>query len=72
MHFGILGCGRTGATLAQMVEDRGHPVAVVDQNPDAFRRLSAEFSGKKVTGLGFDRDTLVQAGIRSNPPPPRS
>ena len=36
---------------------------MIDQNPEAFRRLDAEFSGKKVTGLGFDRQTLVQAGI---------
>ena len=59
-----MGCGRTGATLAQMVEDRGHTVAVVDQNPDAFRRLGAQFEGHRVTGLGFDRDTLIEAGIK--------
>ncbi len=59
-----MGCGRTGSVLAQMVEDRGHTVAVVDQNPDAFRRLGAGFEGRRVTGLGFDRDTLVEAGIQ--------
>ena len=58
-----MGCGRVGATLATSLEDSGHSVAVVDQNPEAFRRLPAEFTGRKVTGLGFDRDTLVQAGI---------
>ncbi len=58
-----MGCGRTGATLAQMVEDRGHTVAVVDQNPDAFRRLGATFEGQRVTGVGYDRDTLTEAGI---------
>lgn len=58
-----MGCGRTGSTLAQMVEDRGHTVAVVDQNPDAFRRLGASFEGQRVTGVGYDRDTLVEAGI---------
>ncbi len=58
-----MGCGRTGATLAQTIEDRGHTVAVVDQNPDAFRRLGAQFEGQRVTGLGFDRDTLLEAGI---------
>jgi len=63
VHFVIMGCGRVGATLAQSLETRGHSVAVIDQNPDAFRRLDADFSGKKVTGLGFDRGTLVQAGI---------
>ena len=58
-----MGCGRVGATLAASLENRGHSVAVIDQNPDAFRRLDAEFAGKRVTGMGFDRHTLVQAGI---------
>lgn len=58
-----MGCGRVGATLAQSLESRGHSVAVIDQNPDAFRRLDAEFTGRRVTGLGFDRQTLVQAGV---------
>ena len=59
-----MGCGRTGATLAQLVEDRGHTVAIVDQNPDSFRRLGSQFTGRRVKGLGFDRDTLDEAGIR--------
>jgi trk system potassium uptake protein TrkA len=63
VHFVIMGCGRVGATLAQSLEGQGHSVAVIDQNPEAFRRLDVEFSGNKVTGLGFDRDTLQQAGI---------
>lgn len=63
MHFVIMGCGRVGATLAHSLERNGHSVAIIDQNPEAFRRLPATFSGKKVTGVGFDRDTLSQAGI---------
>ncbi|MGP7961064.1 potassium channel family protein [Sanguibacter sp. A247] len=58
-----MGCGRVGATLAHSLERKGHSVAIIDQNPDAFRRLPATFSGKKVTGIGFDRDTLKQAEI---------
>ncbi|MFB9954023.1 potassium channel family protein [Cellulomonas denverensis] len=58
-----MGCGRAGATLAQSLESHGHSVAVIDQNPDSFRRLDAGFGGSKVTGLGFDRDVLRQAGI---------
>jgi trk system potassium uptake protein len=63
VHFVIMGCGRVGATLAQSLEQHGHSVAVIDQNPDAFRRLEADFSGKRVTGVGFDRQTLIQAGV---------
>ncbi len=58
-----MGCGRTGATLASEFESRGHSVAVIDARADAFRRLPSDFKGQKITGLGFDRDTLVSAGV---------
>ncbi|ALD64294.1 MULTISPECIES: potassium channel family protein [Micrococcaceae] len=62
-HFVIMGCGRVGVALAHTLDSAGHSVAVIDQNPEAFRRLSADFSGSTVTGLGFDKDTLEQAKI---------
>lgn len=63
MHIVIMGCGRVGSTLALSLEKRGHSVAVIDQNVDAFRRLGADFGGLTVTGVGFDRDVLSAAGI---------
>jgi trk system potassium uptake protein TrkA len=63
VHVVIMGCGRLGSTLAQNLESRGHSVAVIDQNSDAFRRLGADFGGITVTGVGFDRDVLRAAGI---------
>ena len=63
MHIVIMGCGRVGSTLAQNLESRGHSVAIIDQNPDAFRRLRPDFSGLTVTGVGFDREVLIEAGI---------
>jgi trk system potassium uptake protein TrkA len=62
-HFVIMGCGRVGATLAHTLEDAGHSVAIIDQDDRAFRRLRSGFAGRKVTGVGFDRDTLKQAGV---------
>ncbi|GAA2248743.1 TrkA family potassium uptake protein [Rarobacter faecitabidus] len=63
MHFVIMGCGRVGATLADSLEEHGHSVAIIDQAVESFRRLSTDFGGKRVTGIGFDRDTLEQADI---------
>jgi trk system potassium uptake protein len=63
VHVVIMGCGRVGSTLAQSLESRGHSVAVIDQNADAFRRLGPDFAGVTVTGAGFDGDVLRQAGI---------
>ena len=62
-HFVIMGCGRVGATLAHTLEDSGHSVAIIDQDERAFRRLRTGFGGRKITGVGFDQDTLKQADI---------
>ncbi len=62
-HYVIMGCGRVGVTLAHTLEDSGHSVAIIDQDDRAFRRLRRTFAGRKVTGIGFDRDTMKQAGI---------
>ena len=58
-----MGCGRVGSTLAHILEDRGNTVAVIDRDPEAFRRLRPSFKGDRVTGIGFDRDVLARAGI---------
>ncbi len=58
-----MGCGRVGSLLAQELERAGHEVAVIDQATEAFRRLGADFKGHTITGVGFDQDTLLEAGI---------
>ena len=63
VHVVILGCGRVGSMLADRLDDAGHSVAVVDQDAQAFRRLGGKYGGLTVTGIGFDRETLEQAGI---------
>ncbi len=63
MHFVIMGCGRVGSSLAHILESQGYSVAVIDSNESAFRRLGTSFAGRRVTGIGFDRDTLREAGI---------
>jgi len=63
VHIVIMGCGRVGSTLAHILEDRDNTVSVIDRDPEAFRRLRSAFKGDKVTGIGFDRHVLTQAGI---------
>jgi trk system potassium uptake protein TrkA len=59
----IMGCGRVGSSLAAALERQGHEVAVIDRDPKAFRRLSVNFRGQQVCGLGFHRDVLRRAGV---------
>jgi len=63
VHVVILGCGRVGSAVANKLVSRGHSVAIIDQEAAAFRRLGEAFPGRTVTGVGFDRDTLMEAGI---------
>jgi len=49
--------------VAIELDSAGHQVVVVDQSPDSFRRLGNDFGGSTVTGVGFDWDTLLEAGL---------
>ncbi|HVA75773.1 MAG TPA: TrkA family potassium uptake protein [Acidimicrobiales bacterium] len=64
MRVIVVGCGRVGSELAVRLEREGHEVAVVDKNPDAFRRLPEHWTGETVVGFGFDRDDLTRAGVQ--------
>ena len=63
VHIVIMGCGRVGSRLATKLDDMGRSVTVIDQDPEAFRRLGPTFKGKTIAAIGFDRDALMQAGI---------
>ncbi|MBN9755684.1 Trk system potassium uptake protein TrkA [Pseudonocardia sp. Ae406_Ps2] len=65
MHVVIMGCGRVGASLASGLERLGHEVAVIDRDPQAFRRLGPDFRGRQVVGFGFHRSVLDEAGLES-------
>lgn len=64
MKIIIVGCGRTGSTIASKMGLQGHDVTVIDRNPLAFERIAPAFCGNLLTGTGIDEDVLVNAGIR--------
>lgn len=49
--------------MAAQLDRMGHSVSVIDRSSESFRRLPQGFTGRKVKGMGFDRDALEQAGI---------
>lgn len=63
MRVVVMGCGRVGASVADGLSRIGHEVAIIDRDSTAFNRLSPEFNGERVLGMGFDRDVLLRAGI---------
>ena len=65
MRVIIVGCGRVGTHLANTLCAERHEVVVIDRSPTAFSQLSREFTGRMLTGVGFDRDILQKADIES-------
>jgi trk system potassium uptake protein TrkA len=60
----IMGCGRTGASVATRLSLEGHVVAIIDAQESAFRRLPASFKGRRIVGSGMDQRVLEGAGVR--------
>jgi trk system potassium uptake protein TrkA len=65
MKIVIMGCGRVGSQLANLLSLDGHSVSIIDLDAGSFKRLAKNFKGEKITGFGYDRDTLEKAGIES-------
>jgi len=45
------------------MSEEGHDVAVIDYDANALDRLGPNFKGRKIKGVGFDRNVLLEAGI---------
>lgn len=61
----IVGCGKLGSGLALNLVKKEHKVTVIDNDPEAFKLLGQDFKGKTIVGIGFDKDVLEKAQIRS-------
>lgn len=63
MNVIIMGCGRVGEAVSRLLADEGHNVAVIDYDVKALERLGPDFKGRRVKGVGFNRNVLLEAGI---------
>lgn len=59
----IVGCGRLGSELADSLWLDKHDITVIDQDPEAFQRLSKAFTGEKIVGHAMDQHALKKARI---------
>jgi len=64
MRVLIMGCGRVGSELSHALLEGGHDVVVIDKNPEAFWRYPPGERARQLVGVGFDRETLEEAGIK--------
>ena len=61
----VMGCGRVGSQVSLMLSNQGHDVTVIDHDANAIARLSPDFRGKVVRGVGFDRNVLLESGVET-------
>lgn len=62
----IVGCGRVGALLSNMLSKDGHNITVMDVNAESFRRLPVGFPGHSIMGNGIDEESLRRGNISSS------
>ena len=67
MYVIIMGCGRVGARLANLLEAAGHEVTILDLSAQAFERLGPDFRGSKIIGDGKDAEVLRRAPASGGP-----
>ncbi len=65
MKIIIMGCGRVGSQVSHLLVRHGHEVTVIDHDANALARLGADFKGRVVRGVGFDRNVLLEAGVET-------
>jgi trk system potassium uptake protein TrkA len=52
-----------GSELATLFSQEKHNVVIIDSHPRSFQTLGRYFEGRTITGIGFDEDVLIAAGI---------
>ncbi|MDF9824649.1 trk system potassium uptake protein TrkA [Breznakia sp. PF5-3] len=61
----IVGSGRMGSGLVKQLTKENHKVTVIDTNEDVLKETAKNAQFTAVVGIGFDKDVLEKAGIKS-------
>ncbi|MDD3420982.1 MAG: TrkA family potassium uptake protein [Methanocellales archaeon] len=63
MYAIIVGCGKIGSRLAQLLSSDKDNVVVLDRDLTKFEEIDKSFDGLTIEGDGTDQDALKKAGI---------
>ncbi len=64
MRIVVIGAGKLGGTLASQLVQEGHDVTVIENNPEAIKRLLNSQDLMCIEGNGATASMQVEAGIR--------
>ena len=63
MNILIIGCGRLGARLANVLSSQNHDISVIGSEESINEYLDDEFDGISIPGSPIDADVMKSAGI---------
>lgn len=61
----IVGCGKVGATLAEILSREGNNITIIDKNPRILESLTNTYDVMGVEGNGASFNTQEEAGIKN-------
>lgn len=64
MYIILIGCGRLGSNMAKELADDGNDICIIDHDGDKLDSLGSGFNGRRIKGIEFDSDKLLEAGIK--------
>ena len=63
MKIIVMGYGRIGTQVSKLLIEQQHEVTIIDHDANAGKHVDPGFKAHIISGVGFDRDVLIRAGI---------
>lgn len=65
MNIIIVGCGKVGYTLVELLSSEDHNLVVIDEKPEQVSRITDSLDAMGIVGNGINHQTLLDAGIEN-------
>lgn len=65
MKIIIVGCGKVGYTLVDLLSSEDHDLVVIDEKPERVSRITDSVDALGIVGNGINHQTLLDAGIET-------
>ena len=63
MNVIIVGCGKVGYTLVELLSNENHNLVVIDEKPEKVHSITASLDAMGIVGNGMNHQILLDAGI---------
>ena len=66
MNIIIVGCGKVGYTLVELLSNEEHNIVVVDKNAEKVQYITDNLDAMGIVGNGVSYQTLLEAGVANS------